>query len=519
MNGHHGQPTTKLSTNGTPALYIVTSNGTTQAVPNLSHSDDAAHGTKGSLDALPHDEQAPSTQRPTPARSSSLTSLPNASSYLDGSRDDRQSRKGGIDVAQQGDTNARGRRHDVRTTLSASTPLPSGRKASSATSLRGNASYSTATSPEALHVQQTYRRISQIGGIPRDGFVDGVELTRERRTEEDIEEYLSPNPDEGDISQFSGIKGELDRSQRSHRSHILAQSHGPVAGRSDGYTPQPMDGPGSGRRQSYPALDALQIPSGASTPSRNRQTSIADRPLLSAVTREAQEEAEKEDLRLLEKVDRYGFFEPTYTKHARLALLRKSDCLDLPDFAGLLKGKATKKRGTSHSAATLPSPYLNTDPGSTSAHSSRRSSTQPRTSLSIAPSASSVSAVSARHDAGNGGGLVNGVSGGTSNNLKESERIQKWYSEMLVPGSRDSGGNIQSWAFSPATESKYETKLRRRVFKGIPDRWRLAAWEALMERRRRSLRNGGPVANDEQLRRRFFVSRMPFTSVRTPSDA
>ena len=53
--------------------------------------------------------------------------------------------------------------------------------------------------------------------------------------------------------------------------------------------------------------------------------------------------------------------------------------------------------------------------------------------------------------------------------------MEKW-SRMLVPRSRDAGGNIQTWAINPAKEHK----LPRRVFKGIPDRWRSAAWSAFI---------------------------------------
>ena len=44
---------------------------------------------------------------------------------------------------------------------------------------------------------------------------------------------------------------------------------------------------------------------------------------------------------------------------------------------------------------------------------------------------------------------------------------------MLVPESRDVGSNIQSWTVRPSKAHK----LRERTYKGIPDRWRSAAWE------------------------------------------
>lgn len=49
---------------------------------------------------------------------------------------------------------------------------------------------------------------------------------------------------------------------------------------------------------------------------------------------------------------------------------------------------------------------------------------------------------------------------------------------MLIARSRDEGGNIDLWDIKPSKEHK----LRERTFKGIPDCWRTAAWEVLMNR-------------------------------------
>jgi hypothetical protein len=49
---------------------------------------------------------------------------------------------------------------------------------------------------------------------------------------------------------------------------------------------------------------------------------------------------------------------------------------------------------------------------------------------------------------------------------------------MLKPQVRDEGGNVQTWSVKPSLQGK----LRERSYKGIPDRWRPAAWEHLMSR-------------------------------------
>lgn len=60
---------------------------------------------------------------------------------------------------------------------------------------------------------------------------------------------------------------------------------------------------------------------------------------------------------------------------------------------------------------------------------------------------------------------------------KEATRIAKW-TRMLVPQKREQGGNVESWRIKPSKESKF----RGRIYKGIPDRWRRAAWDLLMSR-------------------------------------
>lgn len=62
-----------------------------------------------------------------------------------------------------------------------------------------------------------------------------------------------------------------------------------------------------------------------------------------------------------------------------------------------------------------------------------------------------------------------------SPNPKETARISKW-NKMLVPHARDEGGNVQAWRVRPSKVAK----VRGRVYKGVPDRWRAAVWEMLM---------------------------------------
>lgn len=58
---------------------------------------------------------------------------------------------------------------------------------------------------------------------------------------------------------------------------------------------------------------------------------------------------------------------------------------------------------------------------------------------------------------------------------KETERVSKWMQMMSVK--RREGGNAVSWAW----RSDAQAKLLKRVYKGVPDRWRMAAWWTLSE--------------------------------------
>ncbi|KAF9486528.1 RabGAP/TBC [Pholiota conissans] len=60
---------------------------------------------------------------------------------------------------------------------------------------------------------------------------------------------------------------------------------------------------------------------------------------------------------------------------------------------------------------------------------------------------------------------------------KETLRIGKW-TRMLVPQKGAFGGNVETWNVRPGKEGK----LRERTYKGVPDRWRRAAWDLMMSR-------------------------------------
>jgi hypothetical protein len=71
----------------------------------------------------------------------------------------------------------------------------------------------------------------------------------------------------------------------------------------------------------------------------------------------------------------------------------------------------------------------------------------------------------------------------------ELSRIDKW-GEMLTVGSRDAGRNVEEWKLdervwderNSGKNGKVFKRLQRRIFKGVPDRWRRAVWGVETER-------------------------------------
>ncbi|GAA6032529.1 hypothetical protein JCM8097_004801 [Rhodosporidiobolus ruineniae] len=165
---------------------------------------------------------------------------------------------------------------------------------------------------------------------------------------------------------------------------------------------------------------------------------------------------------VLRRVDRYGFFSNSHPaalacQHNRLATLSATPFTALPTLK--------PRKRTSSKTSPPPSPTSPTAPPMRERTLHDRAST-----VSLLPS----TAISPETTA------------------LETKRITKW-SAMLSVARRDPGGNAQDWVVADSwwagrvpgggggTGGKYR-KLQRRVFKGIPDRWRRAVWGLLMEK-------------------------------------
>ncbi|KAK4057233.1 hypothetical protein OIO90_001728 [Microbotryomycetes sp. JL221] len=165
---------------------------------------------------------------------------------------------------------------------------------------------------------------------------------------------------------------------------------------------------------------------------------------------DARAESKAQENRVLERLDRYGFFSSTHpaalsSQHHRIA---KLDAAAYSSLAGSKK----KKRSRPMSLQTPPS---------TSTSSQQKIEFR----VSVASQPPKVAAV-------------------------ETKRIDKW-ADMLTVFRRDPGGNVAEWGLHDEWWNGRETrgvdggkyrKLQRRVFKGVPDRWRRAVWAVEMEK-------------------------------------
>lgn len=164
--------------------------------------------------------------------------------------------------------------------------------------------------------------------------------------------------------------------------------------------------------------------------------------------RRRQELAEKKRQELIANIDRYGFFSDSPSNTHHKATLLPSSLFASPFPKSGSKGLATQ-------GASLPSSLSRTSTPSTA-----NSNDQTKAPAVVQQARAAADTV---------------------HREREQERTAKWARMLTVKG-RDQGHNAVQFDFANGVDRK----LRRRVYKGIPDRWRSAAWSALLQHRQQT---------------------------------
>lgn len=169
-------------------------------------------------------------------------------------------------------------------------------------------------------------------------------------------------------------------------------------------------------------------------------------------------------------LDRYGFFSQEWaSQHGRISILPGAAYRFVPTPGAPNKGK----RSAAHSAQVAQNVLQEDERELAQAQKSSSLPEEPSAEVRSGPSS---------HQNGNASSQADVISsirtrGNGISRQREQGRIAKWGS-MLEPADK-TGGNTSF--FKVKADFVGSSKLLQRVFKGIPDRWRAAAWLALLE--------------------------------------
>lgn len=305
--------------------------------------------------------------------------------------------------------------------------------------------FSTPHESDAEFVRRTYAHFA-IAGVPDDGFADGKEYTREKNGLSAWEEAALSRPNSTFAARSSTRPSEANTSAPTTpgRSGVENGTNGV-----HGHTTPALNGSGSARSGLSQLSSRSERPPLPTTFSA--ATSVSNNTLLSTNERQRRQEiAEKKREQLIANIDRYGFFSDSPSNAHHKSTLLSASLFDAPFPKKGTKGIASQ-RPPLPTSLTRPSSHVNT-------------ATRAQTNGSDKSNSHVVQEARAAAD--------------TLHRQREQDRIAKW-SRMLTVKGRDQGHNAVQFDFA----NGIDRKLRRRVYKGIPDSWRSAAWSALIQHR------------------------------------
>ncbi|SPO28919.1 related to GYP5 - GTPase-activating protein for Ypt Proteins [Ustilago trichophora] len=303
---------------------------------------------------------------------------------------------------------------------------------------------------DAEFVRRTYAHFS-VAGVPDDGFSDGKEYTREKNGLSAWEEAALSRPGS---TVATPTRNPVKHMGLPSSSNQPTGSTSSAANGVNGHVPPALNGSGStnsamSQRTFQSANHGVHgdthrtgLPASISA-----ETSLSNNTFLSTNERRRRQElADKKREELIGNIDRYGFFSEASSNALHKAALLLSSL-----FAAPFPKKGTK--GIAAQRASLPTSLADASVANTNGGD--------QSMPHAVQQARSAADATHRH--------------------REQERIAKW-SRMLTVKGRDQGHNAVDFDFARGIDRK----LRRRVYKGIPDSWRSAAWSALIQHRQQT---------------------------------
>ena len=345
-------------------------------------------------------------------------------------------------------------------------------------------------------VRRTYAHFA-LAGVPGDGFSEGKEYTREKSglpawEEARLAASLPSTPPRTRLSTFASLPKAASPASAAGSplaavpAAIAPHQNGDAQVRTNGFGTPGALSVNSEEHLGSATLDGVEARSPSLTASSKFGHGLAEAVAAATVDgqwQEAEKEAEKRQEALLGSIDRYGFFSEglSLPSHNRTVLLPNA----------VFDAALPKRAGKSRIRPSDPAP------GELSRQTSRtmQDDKVSKQQLEVKATKEARAAADAKHRA------------------REQGRIAKW-SKMLQVTERDQGMNAVSHDFT----RKLDKQVRGRIYKGIPDIWRAAAWWVLITRKAQSSTKGKTAAEAKAIRLEHTRRFSSLLAVASPHD-
>ncbi|UZJ52712.1 hypothetical protein CBS101457_002032 [Exobasidium rhododendri] len=317
------------------------------------------------------------------------------------------------------------------------------------------------TGPEdadGAYIRRTYAHFDA-SGIKGDGHVDGKEWTRERGSRS------AWDPSDSAVPPFRSTRLSTKSSRREHTAPspigencLLTASPRMKDLPSSPASMEMLESPTDDRRVTSPTRSLGEGLYGVSSSSLGAQSVESVKSTAARIGPITDSAIDLERQELMKNIDRYGFFfkdsQSSQSSHSRITVLPASSLQSIPRRRGGRQGLKLRREGTpkGHLGKRVPPSDLASDHDIT--WSGKDSSSNEKTLQFV---------------------LKNRNNKETAVREREAIRVAKW-DRMLEVRTINQGSSCYR-LLPNIVKSK---KFRKRVYKGIPDRWRSAAWWAIL---------------------------------------